>query len=129
MEDAMFELMDERLAWMDPFRQSEGVVPAMNVWQDAKGIHVEAELPGVARESLEITVHDGVLTIRGEKKAPVAEKVAVHRRERAEGRFARALELPWEVDAAKVEATLKDGILHVVLPQSAESQPRRIEVR
>lgn len=104
--------------------------PPMNVWEDDDRLYVEAELPGLELKDLEIFVNAGnQLTVKGNRQEPVLEQGAWHRRERGFGSFARTLELPSHVDADKVEAQFKCGVLTVVLPKAAEARPRRIEVR
>lgn len=100
----------------------------LNVWEDADSIHVEAEVPGVKKEDLEIFVHGAQLKLRG-KWLPAMEKVEVwHRQERHNGEFSRVVELPARVDANNVEASLKDGVLHITLSKAPEYRPRRIAI-
>jgi HSP20 family protein len=101
-------------------------VPALDAWEDEAGLHLEADVPGMKQADLEVSVHAGVLTIRGQKKL---EERPWQRRERLAGRFERAFELPWEADAGKVSASLRDGVLHVTVPKSPAAKPRQIEVR
>ena len=107
-----------------------GVFPALNVSEDANNLYVRAELPGVAPEDFEITTEENNLIIKGERKiAPEGEKVSYHRREREAGRFRRIISLPSRVDADKVTAVCKNGVLTVTLPKAAEAKPRQIEVK
>lgn len=103
--------------------------PPLNVWSEGDALLVEAELPGVPLAALEITVQGDELVIAGERKLPDEPGATAHRRERASGRFARVVRLPVEVDAEAVQARLRDGVLHLSLPRSAASRPRRIEVQ
>ena len=103
--------------------------PALNAWEDSENYLVEAELPGIALEDLEIYVADrNTLTIKGERKQASGEG-AWHRRERGYGKFARELTLPGFVDAENVCATLKQGVLTIKLRKAAEMLPRKIEVK
>jgi HSP20 family protein len=105
-------------------------LPAVNVWEDDEQLFVEAELPGMELEDLEIFVNGGnQLSIRGERKLPSKDEGTWHRRERGYGSFARLLELPHLVDADKVQAALKHGILTIRLPKHEASKPRKIEVK
>lgn len=104
------------------------VFPPLNVWQTEHELFVEAELPGVAQDHLEISVLGGQLTLRGERQ-PSAEQQTWHRRERAFGAFERTLRLPTDVDADKVEATLEHGVLTIRLPKAEAAKPRKIEVK
>lgn len=103
--------------------------PALNAWADDKALHLEAELPGVPAASLELTVEGDELTLAGERPDLVEAGVTEHRRERTTGRFSRIVRLPFGVEAARVEANLKDGVLEVTLPRAEAERPRRIEVQ
>jgi HSP20 family protein len=90
---------------------------------------LEAELPGVRMEDLEITCIDRTLTIRGERLDQDGSGMVYERRERPVGTFLRSVEFPEDVDAAKTEATLEDGILRILVPKAERAGPRRIEIR
>jgi HSP20 family protein len=101
----------------------------VNVWADAERVTVTAEVPGVEPEDVEVSVVGRRLTLRAERKVPEAgEGGRYHRREREGGRFARAVQLPFPVEGAQVQATLKDGVLTVTLPRAAADRPRRIAI-
>jgi HSP20 family protein len=107
-----------------------GVYPAFNVWEDADHCFVEAELPGVELKDLDITVLGGnQLTVKGERRPASVEKGVWHRQERTFGTFSRTLELPFHVDAEKVEAKLENGVLTVKLAKHESSRPRKIAVK
>ncbi len=104
--------------------------PALTVWEDVDNLYVEAELPGLELDDLEIFVSgSNLLSIQGERKQPDAGSGTWHRQERGFGKFSRVYELPTEVDADAVQATLKDGVLNTTLPKRAEAKPRRISVK
>jgi HSP20 family protein len=104
--------------------------PPVNVSEDGNAVHVEAELPGMQLDNLEIYVSEGdQLTIQGERQPCQPEKGVWHRQERGFGRFSRSFTLPVAVDADKVEARFEQGVLHVTLPKSATAKPRRITVK
>jgi len=104
--------------------------PPLNIWEDDNQLYVEAELPGMELEDLEIYVNGGnQLTVKGERKEPACEGGTWHRRERGYGKFTRMIELPSQVDAEKVEANFKQGVLMVSLPKQEAAKPRRIEVK
>lgn len=108
---------------------SSSVFPAMNLTEDKDHYVVRAELPGIAAADLEIEATGKNLSITGERKIPApAEDAKYHRREREAGRFARVIGLPGDIDAAKVAASLKNGILTVKLPKAAASKPRQINI-
>jgi HSP20 family protein len=102
--------------------------PPVDVYQDKDQFTVVAELPGMKKEELEISLNGDTLTISGERKAQEKEGDQGFRTERFFGRFQRSLTLPSVVDAEKVKATYKDGILEVVLPKAEEAKPKQIEV-
>jgi HSP20 family protein len=112
---------------------TRGLVPSfppVNVWEDANAFYVEAELPGMTREQLNIAVtQKNQLTIQGERLAEEPDKGRWHRRERGFGRFQRVLKLPLPVDADHVEAKLEDGLLQLTLPKAEEAKPRKIAVK
>jgi HSP20 family protein len=108
------------------------VWPSIDVEQTKVGYKVTAELPGLEQKDVEVELRDDLLTIRGEKKAERSEGEG-HRAwtERTYGRFERTLRLPGEVDAGKVQAKFKNGVLSIELPRSAKAQDltRKIEVK
>lgn len=104
--------------------------PALDVAEYENESVVVAELPGVNKEDLKLSIHDGALTISGERKAhQVPENSSWLRNETRAGGFTRTLELPHEVKADAVSAELTDGILRVVLPKSEEVRPREIAIK
>ena len=114
----------ERLPWQ------VGVYPLVNLSEDRDHIYVRAELPGVRAEDLEITIQDNALILRGERKIASEEKeVNYQRRERESGFFRRVLALPSPVQADKVEASCKDGVLTIKLAKPEEVKPRKIQVK
>jgi HSP20 family protein len=103
--------------------------PRVNLAEEGEHYLVEALAPGVDPATLEVTVKGETLTISGEKKAPEGVKPeAFHRSERSAGRFARAIELPGEIDADKVKAGYLDGIIQVTLPKAEKAKPKRVEI-
>jgi len=104
--------------------------PAVNLWLNEEGAVVTAELPGVDVKDLEINVVGETLTISGERKPEVVDKDAVyHRQERGFGKFTRMVELPFGVDANKIQAMLENGILKILLPRAEKDRPRKITVK
>jgi HSP20 family protein len=104
--------------------------PPINVWDDDDNIYLEAELPGITLENLEITITDGNrLNLKGQRKPAEAGKMTWHRQERGFGSFSRTLTLPVLVDSEHVEATFELGDLCVKLPKSPKAKPRLIVVK
>jgi HSP20 family protein len=105
-------------------------VPAVDIYEThAHEYVIKAELPEMKREDIAVTFEQNVLTISGERKASFEDDNGTyHRSERAEGRFTRSFTLPATVDAARVSATYKDGVLTVRVPQREEAKPKQISV-
>jgi HSP20 family protein len=109
--------------------QAHGTGPALDVVSEDQRYVVRIDLPGVDRDAVEITFQDGVLTLKGEKKLDEhPENHRLHLQERFHGSFSRSLRLPERVDADKIEATMKNGVLELILPFVPEVQPRKIQV-
>jgi HSP20 family protein len=109
-----------------------GLPVRIDVVETEGGLHVQAELPGVERDDIEVQLDDGMLTLKGEKKREEERKEKdYHLVERAYGSFMRRIALPFEIDPDRVEAKFDKGVLTISLPRSAkaEAQPRRIEIK
>jgi HSP20 family protein len=103
--------------------------PAVDLYEDKDNVIVKAELPGLKREDIEVSLHDGALSISGERKSEEkVENAEVRRTERFVGRFQRTITLPSSVKGDKVSAQYKDGVLTVTLPKAEEAKPRQIQV-
>ncbi|MBN2326184.1 MAG: Hsp20/alpha crystallin family protein [Candidatus Omnitrophica bacterium] len=105
--------------------------PKINLYDDVNNYYVEALAPGIDPTKLEVSITGGVLTLSGEKTAVPGglKPEAFHRSERAAGRFIRTIELPNLVDANKIKAEYKNGILLITLPRAEESKPKAIAVK
>jgi HSP20 family protein len=109
---------------------SAAAYPLLNLWEEAAAIYVEAELPGMEMNDLEIYINGGnQLSIRGERRPPQYPQGSWHRRERGYGAFTRLIDLPSPVNADEVHAEFKNGVLTIKLPKSEAAKPRRIEVK
>jgi HSP20 family protein len=105
-------------------------MPAVDILEQDDAYVVKAELPGMKKEDVSITIHDNILTLRGERKDERSENSAqYHRVERIFGSFIRSFTLPSTVKMDKVEAVYKDGVLTITLPKSEEAKPKAIPVR
>lgn len=106
-----------------------GWAPALDLAQDKETVTVKVELPGMKKDEIEISLHEGVLSISGERKREEEKTEGeTFRSERFFGRFQRSVALPTAVDATKVKASYKDGVLTVTLPKAEEAKPKQIEV-
>ena len=103
--------------------------PQINVAQDQDSVYVEVLVPGVDAKDLDLTVMRGVLTLSGERKDEPGNQRTWHRRERGHGKFMRTVDLPCEVDAAKVVAKFSNGVLLVTLPIQEKAKPKKITVK
>ncbi len=103
--------------------------PLMNVWSSQDGLIIDAELPGVHPDDVEISVLGDELTLRGRINTfPFREGETLHRQERPSGNFNRSLQLPFRADTTRVNAAFKDGILRVNIPRSEEEKPKKIMI-
>jgi len=102
--------------------------PAVDLLAFEDRIELEADLPGLARGDVDLEYRDGALTIRAERALDVPEDGRVVRRERSPRRFSRSFALGDEFDVDGIEATMKDGVLRIVLPRCERLRPRQIEV-
>lgn len=105
--------------------------PKINLRDDAENIYVEALLPGVEPDKIEMNILGNTLTLAGERLAldDNEERRTWHRRERGTGKFMRTIELPVAIVAEKVKAECRNGLLRVTLPKAAEAKPKKISVK
>ncbi len=123
----MNELFDR--AGRAPRLSGASSYPAMNVWMDADGAIVTAELPGVDPNDLDISVQNNTLTLKGSRTPEELEEgETYHRQERGYGQFQRAFQLPFEVEGSDVDATYEKGVLRIFLPRSEADKPKKIQV-
>lgn len=110
--------------------QADGWYPPVDIHEDAENIYLKAEVPGMKKEDISITLNNNVLTLKGEKKQEKETKEEnYHRVERYYGSFVRSFTLPGGVDSVKVSAAYRDGVLTLTLPKKEESKPKKIEVK
>ncbi|MBN1140044.1 MAG: Hsp20/alpha crystallin family protein [Anaerolineae bacterium] len=138
-EQSMLALQQDMNRLFDDFFRSWGVMPwrgwgeqalafnpQVDVVEDEKEIHVSAELPGMDENDIDVSLSQGVLTIKGEKRHEKKDEGKnYYRLERSYGSFQRSIPLPAEVNEDKVEATFKNGVLTVTLPKTAAARARK----
>jgi HSP20 family protein len=127
LQDEMTRMLDDRL-----FRAGESVgwTPACDIYEDEEGVSLRFELAGVDPKDVDVRFENGVLTVKGERKLEREDKREnYHRVERSYGTFTRSFSLPGTVDAEKIRAESKNGVLAIVLPKKAEAKPRAIQVK
>jgi HSP20 family protein len=135
--DRIFDDFDPGRAGRDTLRSSlfdEAEVgrarwPRITFSDAGANLVVKADVPGLAEKDLQLSIHQDVLTMTGERKPDVPEGYFVHRQERAPVKFARSFSLPAKVDPEKSTASLKDGVLTITLAKVPEAQPRQISVK
>jgi HSP20 family protein len=107
-----------------------GEFPPVNVWLKGDEALVTTEIPGVEPGSIEVSVMDGTLTLRGTRRPEgLSEGESYHRRERWYGDFSRAVRLPFRVEAPKVEAHYSKGVLSVKLPRAEAEKPKKVAIK
>ncbi|MBI5116853.1 Hsp20/alpha crystallin family protein [Candidatus Poribacteria bacterium] len=104
--------------------------PAIDMYEDENKVVVKAELPGLTDKDIDVNIMNGTLTVKGEKKKEEEKKEhGFYRLERSYGAFSRSITLPAAVDAGKVTASFKNGILEIELPKKEEAKPKQIKVK
>ncbi|HEY9239104.1 MAG TPA: Hsp20/alpha crystallin family protein [Burkholderiaceae bacterium] len=112
----------------DP-RDTRALLPRVDVLEDTAGITLLADLPGVSKERLELKVEGDTLLIEGEVGTPMPPQMQSVHAEIRVPRYRRAFTLSRELDSARIEASMKDGVLRLRIPKQEHARPRRIEVR
>jgi HSP20 family protein len=136
---------EPRYVTVDPFRvmqsffggsgtsdeniSNRGFTPAVDIRETEEAYEVVAELPGMKKDDVEITLENNLLRLSGERNFEKdTSEESYHRMERVYGRFSRAFNLPQRVDSARVTAAFEDGLLTVTVPKAEEAKPRKIEI-
>lgn len=127
---AMQDAMDRatRSDWFGSRTSGRGVYPPVNVFRQGEDFVIVAELPGVKKDELEITVKADQVRIVGKKTTDAPEGASVHRRERGTGDFDRSLSLPAKIDSENAKAEFHDGLLALHLPRAASDKARSIAI-
>lgn len=130
IQNEMNRLFDTSLHRFGGATLAGAFAPALDVREQGDNLIINAELPGMTKDDVTVTLQDNLLTIRGEKKHETDEKTeGYHHQERIYGAFSRTIELPVAVDTRKIDAAFKNGVLTISLPRSEEAKPRQIEVK
>lgn len=114
--------------WLARGPSGRGAYPPLNIFRKGDDLVVITELPGIRREDVDVQVHGDRLRISGKKAVQYDEGASLHRRERREGRFDRTITIPMEVDAERVKAEYRDGILALLLPRAERDKPKSITI-
>jgi HSP20 family protein len=115
-------------SWLDSGPSGVGSYPPVNVFQQGDDFVVLLELAGIKKSDLDIQVKDNSIRIAGRKSVDYPDKAALHRRERLAGEFNRALSMPVQIDAERVKAEYRDGMLALFLPRAERDKPKSIKV-
>lgn len=131
---SLSSLVDDMLGdsvWGWPTRRETTWAPSVDVVENKDAYVLHAELPGLEKKDINVSVEDGVLTISGERKFEGKDEKDDNYRyyERRYGSFSRTFKLPEHVDAAKIKANHKNGVLELTLPKTEAAKPRQIEVK
>jgi len=131
LREEIDRLFDAPLSeWARSSQLMSGWIPSLDLFEDKDHLTVQVELPGMKKEVISISLHDGSLSISGERRGDQKfEDADVYRSERYVGRFQRTIQLPSPVAADRVKAQYKDGLLTVTLPKTEEAKPKQINVQ
>jgi len=130
LRDEIDRLFESPLAALTRSSQLlSGWTPAIDLHEDKDNVYVKAELPGMKKEDIDVSLHEGMLSISGERKVENKVKDSqIYRAERFFGRFQRTVSLPSPVAIDRVKAQYTDGILTITLPKTEEAKPKQIDV-
>ena len=131
--DALFRLqraLDQRLDsdWLEDVTTGTGAFPPINVFQQGMDFTAVIEMPGVRKEDVNLEVRGSTIRISGKKIVDYGDKASMHRRERVAGSFDRTITLPVQVDATRIAADYRDGMLALTLPRAEGDKPKSIKV-
>jgi HSP20 family protein len=131
--DALFDFqraLESRLEsdWLRGATAGTGAFPPVNVFQQGDNLVAIIELAGINKSDLEIQAKDSTIRISGKKNVAYPEKVSLHRRERLSGSFDRTLTVPIQIDAERIKAEYRDGVLALFIPRAESDKPRSISI-
>lgn len=119
--------------WPSSIRAAgRGAFPAINMGLTPEAVEIFAFAPGLDPSKVDVSVDRGLLTIAGERSAPLpqeTDKVSIYANDRFSGSFRRVVSLPEDADSGRVEASYRNGVLKIVVPKRESSKPRRVEIR
>lgn len=133
LQNRINRIFDDTLRDLSPFDGEEierGTwAPAVDIYESNDSYSVKVDLPGISKDDIQVDLHDSTLTIKGEKKfEDEVSRDNYLRMERAYGTFVRSFTLPKSVDADKIQAKYKEGVLELTIPKKEEAKPRQIKV-
>jgi len=126
--DVLYRFFDDEL--LSKLSSEQAWPVALDVVEEKEQYVLKADLPGINKEDIKVSVENDLLTIVGERKAEVEQKDRqVHRSERSYGRFMRTLNVGANIDVAKIRANYKDGVLELIVPKSEEIKPKMVDIQ
>lgn len=129
LQDRLNRAFSDPLTRFIPADAAGGWFPPVDIREEPDSVVLTAELPGINKDDIEVKVESGTITLRGEKKQEKEINTdGAYRMERFFGSFARSFVLPTTIDADKIRATYKDGVLEVTLPKADEARPKKITI-
>ena len=128
LQNRLFEPFFGRFNFLDDSMTTGSWAPAVDVAEDTERIHVKVEVPGMEEKDLRVNYEDGLLSVSGERQFENREDRNYHRIERAYGSFVRTFSLPRSVDASKIAANYRNGVLEIEIPKKEESKPKQIQI-
>lgn len=114
--------------WLSQGPSARGAYPPLNIFRKGDDLVVITELPGIGREDVDVQVHGDRIRISGNKAIEYDDAASLHRRERVAGNFDRMIAIPIDVDADRVQAEYRDGILAIFLPRAERDKPKSITI-
>ncbi|HKZ44285.1 MAG TPA: Hsp20/alpha crystallin family protein [Anaerolineales bacterium] len=130
LREAMDHLFDDAFTRPISGRSGLSSLPAIDLYQDNDDVVVKASLPGLKKDDVQITLNNGVLTLRGEyKQEETSENTTYHIREHRSGSFERSISLPVEIDTEKTKAEFENGVLTITMPKVEAVKPRMIDIK
>lgn len=130
IQEEMNRLFDSSIRRLSGRGTDAGFLPPCDIVEEKDHVLVRLDLPGLRKDDVNVTLQEGVLTVKGERKPDTPSKDAtVYLRERASGSFTRTIDMPVRVEASKIDARFRDGVLEIRLPKSEEAKPKQIEVK
>lgn len=109
--------------------QNRPIIPAVDIYEDAQGIYLKADMPGVSKNNLDIQINNDTLSINGEMEIPVSERMEALYADIRSKRYQRSFSISRELDSDKIDASLNDGVLTMHIPKRDQFQSRKIEVQ
>lgn len=128
LQNRLFEPFFGRFNFLDDSMTTGSWAPAVDVAEDSERIHVKVEVPGMEEKDLRVNYEDGLLSVSGERQFENREDRNYHRIERAYGSFVRTFSLPRSIDASKIVASYRNGVLEIEIPKKEESKPKQIQI-